>query len=119
MKKSIALVLVLIMVLSLVACAAKEEAAVVETEVEEVVVEDEAPVDDGETYSLMLSTVLADTDPIVQGLEKLAADVLADTNGKVVIEVYPSSQLGDTADVLEQAKAGSNVGCYHRYRYVG
>ena len=40
----------------------------------------------------------------------MAADVLADTNGKVVIEVYPSSQLGDTADVLEQAKAGSNVG---------
>ena len=110
MKKSIALVLVLIMVFSLVACTAKEEAAVVETETEEVAAVDEAPVDDGVTYSLMLSTVLADTDPIVQGLEKLAADVLADTNGKVVIEVYPSSQLGDTADVLEQAISGSNVG---------
>lgn len=62
------------------------------------------------TYSLKLSTVLVDTDPIVTGLLSLAEKVAADTGGKVKIEVYPSSQLGDTADVLEQAKSGANVG---------
>ncbi len=62
------------------------------------------------TYSLKLSTVLVDTDPIVLGMQKLAEDMAAATNGEVKIEVYPSSQLGDTADVLEQAKSGANVG---------
>ncbi|MDR2523662.1 MAG: C4-dicarboxylate TRAP transporter substrate-binding protein [Synergistaceae bacterium] len=61
-------------------------------------------------YSLKLSTVLVDTDPIAVGLLLLAEKVAADTGGKVKIEVYPSSQLGDTADVLEQAKSGANVG---------
>ena len=61
-------------------------------------------------YSLKLSTVLTDTDPISVGLEQLSAKVAERTNGEVKIEVYPSSQLGDTADVLEQAKSGANVG---------
>ncbi|GHS90091.1 C4-dicarboxylate ABC transporter [Synergistales bacterium] len=62
------------------------------------------------TYSLKVGTVLVDTDPIVVGLESMAKKVAEDTNGNVKIEVYPSSQLGDTADVLEQAKSGANVG---------
>ena len=61
-------------------------------------------------YTLMLSTVLTDKDPISIGLNRLADNVKAATNGEVRIEVYPSSQLGDTGDVLEQAKSGSNVG---------
>jgi tripartite ATP-independent transporter DctP family solute receptor len=62
------------------------------------------------TYSLKIGTVLVDTDPIVAGLQSMAEKVAADTKGNVKIEVYPSSQLGDTADVLEQAKSGANVG---------
>ncbi|GHS93288.1 C4-dicarboxylate ABC transporter [Synergistales bacterium] len=62
------------------------------------------------TYSLKVGTVLVDTDPIVVGLQSMANKVAEDTNGNVKIEVYPSSQLGDTADVLEQAKSGANVG---------
>lgn len=63
-----------------------------------------------ESYTLKVSTVLADTDPIVVGLEKMAEEVAKKTDGKLTVEVYPSSQLGDTADVLEQAKGGTNVG---------
>lgn len=100
MKKIIALLLAIMLVLSLAACGGSAPA----TE------EPAEPADDGKTYTLKLSTVLVDTDPIVTGMEKLAEDVAADTGGKVLIEVYPSSQLGDTADVLEQAKSGSNVG---------
>lgn len=62
------------------------------------------------TYNLKLSTVLSDTDPIVLGLRDMAKKVDARTGGKLKIQVYPSSQLGDTADVLEQAKSGSAVG---------
>ena len=68
------------------------------------------PVAKAKTYSLKLSTVLTDTDPISLGLQRLADKVAIETNGAVKIEVYPSSQLGDTADVLEQAKSGANVG---------
>lgn len=63
-----------------------------------------------ETYSLKLSTVLADNDPITIGLTAMAKEIEEKTDGKVTVEVYPSSQLGDTGDVLEQAKSGSNVG---------
>ncbi len=62
------------------------------------------------TYTLKLSTVLSDTDPIVLGLRDMAKKVDARTGGGLKIQVYPSSQLGDTADVLEQAKSGSAVG---------
>lgn len=118
MKKTIAIALVMVLALSLAACSAttpetKESESVAATEAasEESKEAEESPsTDDGQTYTLKLSTVLTDTDPIVVGMQQLAEDVLADTDGKVVIEVYPSSQLGDTADVLEQAKSGSNVG---------
>lgn len=68
------------------------------------------PVAKAKTYSLKLSTVLTDTDPISLGLQRFADKVAIETDGAVKIEVYPSSQLGDTADVLEQAKSGANVG---------
>lgn len=62
------------------------------------------------TYSLRVGNVLSDTDPITLGLREMAKNVAARTDGKVKIQVYPSSQLGDTADVLEQAKSGAAVG---------
>lgn len=67
-------------------------------------------VDDTKTYTLLVGNVLADDDPITIGLRQMSDKVNERTNGKVIIEVYPSSQLGDTADVLEQAKTGTNVG---------
>ena len=66
--------------------------------------------DGKKVYELKLSTVLTDTDPISIGLGQLAKSMDELTGGEVKIEVYPSSQLGDTADVLEQAKSGANVG---------
>lgn len=62
------------------------------------------------TYSLRVGNVLSDNDPITLGLREMAKNVAARTDGKIKIQVYPSSQLGDTADVLEQAKSGAAVG---------
>lgn len=60
--------------------------------------------------TLRIGTVLAPTDPMGRGLEKFAAEVLAETGGAVRIEVFHSSQLGDTTEMLDQARAGANVG---------
>lgn len=59
---------------------------------------------------LRIGTVLAPNDPMGQGLEKFKADVAAATGGEVVIEVFHNSQLGDTTEMLDQARAGANVG---------
>lgn len=59
---------------------------------------------------LRIGTVLAPNDPMGQGLEKFKADVAKATGGAVVIEVFHNSQLGDTTEMLDQARAGANVG---------
>ncbi|AXS42770.1 DctP family TRAP transporter solute-binding subunit [Breoghania sp. L-A4] len=60
--------------------------------------------------TLRIGTVLAPNDPMGQGLDKFKADVEKATNGEVVIEVFHNSQLGDTTEMLDQARAGGNVG---------
>lgn len=59
---------------------------------------------------LRIGTVLAPNDPMGQGLEKFRKDVEAATGGEVVIEVFHNSQLGDTTEMIDQARAGGNVG---------
>jgi tripartite ATP-independent transporter DctP family solute receptor len=60
--------------------------------------------------TLRIGTVLAPDDPMGQGLEKFKAEVEEATGGEVVIEVFHNSQLGDTTEMLDQARAGANVG---------
>lgn len=60
--------------------------------------------------TLRIGTVLAPSDPMGQGLEKFKANVEAATKGEVKIEVFHSSQLGDTTEMLDQARVGANVG---------
>lgn len=66
--------------------------------------------DDGEVYTLRFGHTLTEQDPFHQAYLKWAEAVSERTNGKVVIEIYPSAQLGVEEDVLEQMKQGSNVG---------
>ena len=61
-------------------------------------------------YSLKLGFVVTDKDPMYAGAEALKKAVEEQTNGELEIEIYPSSQLGDTKDIQEQAKMGANVG---------
>lgn len=60
--------------------------------------------------TLRIGTVLAPNDPMGQGLEKFATEVEAATGGEVVVEVFHNSQLGDTTEMIDQARAGANVG---------
>lgn len=65
---------------------------------------------DAAKYTLKLGFVVTEQDPIFKGAEALKKAVEERTNGELAIEIYPSSQLGDTKDVQEQAKMGANVG---------
>ena len=60
--------------------------------------------------TLRIGTVLAPDDPMGQGLEKFAAEVAEATAGEVVVEIFHNSQLGDTTEMLDQARAGAAVG---------
>lgn len=60
--------------------------------------------------TLRIGTVLAPNDPMGQGLDKFKAEVEAATNGEVEVQVFHNSQLGDTTEMIDQARAGANVG---------
>ncbi len=60
--------------------------------------------------TLRIGTVLAPNDPMGQGLEKFKLDVEKATNGDVIIEVFHNSQLGDTTEMIDQARAGAGIG---------
>ena len=60
-------------------------------------------------YVLKLCTEQTDGDPIDEGCDKWAELVKEATDGAVTIEVYPSSQLGAKADLIEMAMMGQNI----------
>lgn len=60
--------------------------------------------------TLRIGTVLASSDPMGQGLEKFKVDVEAATRGEVKVELFHNSQLGDTTEMIDQARVGANVG---------
>ncbi|AEJ62399.1 TRAP dicarboxylate transporter, DctP subunit [Spirochaeta thermophila DSM 6578] len=61
------------------------------------------------TYKLMVGMVVTESDPMYKGAVEFKKNVEARTEGRVKVEVYPNSQLGDTRDMMEQVKAGANV----------
>lgn len=62
--------------------------------------------------TLRLGTVLAAGDPLVVAALQMKKDVEARTKGEVTVQVFPSSQLGDTQNMMDQAQAGANVGTF-------
>lgn len=62
------------------------------------------------TYKLRFGHVLSPEDEFNSGMERWAEAVKEKTNGRLDIEIYPSSQLGLEEDVLEQLKQGTSVG---------
>jgi len=60
--------------------------------------------------TLRFGTVLSAQDPMGQGLERFKKMVEERTKGAVKVEVFHNSQLGDTRDMIDQARAGANVG---------
>lgn len=69
----------------------------------------QVPADDGKVYTLKISTSQTDQSLITQAYMKLADRVKENSNGRLEIEVFPSSQLGNDEDVIEQAIQGAGI----------
>ncbi|MEQ9331621.1 C4-dicarboxylate TRAP transporter substrate-binding protein [Thalassobaculum sp.] len=63
-------------------------------------------------YTLKLGSVLAPTDPLQIAAEGFKKAVAERSKGRVEVQLFPSSQLGDTQDMMDQAAAGANVGTF-------
>jgi len=61
-------------------------------------------------YVLKFNHVLAPNEPYHEGFLKWAKAVEERTNGQLKIEVFHSAQLGVEEDILEQIRAGANIG---------
>lgn len=64
------------------------------------------------SYTLRLGTVLAPSDPLVIAAEGMKKAVEERTKGEVRVQIFPSSQLGDTQAMMDQAAAGAGVGTF-------
>lgn len=93
-KKVIAILLCLIMVLGLWGCGNGEDATG----------------DDGtsaEPIEISMGHALSEGTPACEGIAAFAETVKERTKGRVVIEVFPNSQLGSETEMLEQIQIGS------------
>jgi TRAP-type C4-dicarboxylate transport system substrate-binding protein len=61
------------------------------------------------TYTLKMSTQIADTSTMVSGFKAWAEAVKQRTNGGLIIEVYTAAQLGTDEELIERARDGENV----------
>lgn len=111
MKKTIALLLSLVMVFALVACGATTPAPAAGETKTDAPAAPAAPAEtegeDDTVYTLRLATQVAQPNPLANSAYRFAADVEEKTNGKVHIDVYPSSQLGDYTAVFEELDLGT------------
>jgi TRAP-type C4-dicarboxylate transport system substrate-binding protein len=71
---------------------------------------DSEAVSEDPTYTLRFGHVLTEQDPFHEAMVEWADAVKEKTDGDLVIDIYPSGQLGVEEDVLEQMRMGSNVG---------
>jgi len=60
-------------------------------------------------FRLNVGTVLTETDPLYRGCLQFKKNVEARTKGAVAIGVFPNSLLGDTKEMQNQLKAGTNI----------
>lgn len=114
MKKTLALILSLCMVLALFAGCGKTEAPAetpaappAETPAETPA---EAPVDDT-VYTLRIGDVTAPGHPLCNTLEAMAAAIEERSGGRLDVTVYPSSQLGSLAAMTEMLQLGTLEMC--------
>lgn len=99
MKKFFALILALVMVLSLCACGAKEEAAPAE----------DTAATEAEPIVLKIGFSTNEEDPRAKGAQLFADEIAEKTNGAVTAELYPSGQLGGDADLINSLALDSGT----------
>lgn len=99
MKKLLATLLALVMVVSLVACAGGSSSA--------------STASAEETFTLKFAGSMPVDAPSSQGMERIKKYCEEKSNGRLKIETYPANQLGDSTLVFEDIMAGNvDMGCF-------
>lgn len=113
-KRWLAVFLMLTMVAGLTACGSSSDTetadsapAKEETEQNESAGTETDPFADGPSYNLRLGHVQAVTHPYHLGAMAFAEKVGELTNGKIKVEVFPSSQIGNEIDMIESMQMGT------------
>ena len=63
----------------------------------------------GEKFTLRVSTVIAESDPLYKGYSSFVENIGKRTNGGIQATIYPNAQLGQDEDLMEQALLGADV----------
>ncbi|MDR1935782.1 MAG: C4-dicarboxylate TRAP transporter substrate-binding protein [Candidatus Accumulibacter sp.] len=71
------------------------------------------------SFTLRFGHALTEQDIYTVHMREWAEAVSKATNGDILIEIYPSSQLGSEEDVLEQIRQGANVGWQTDFARLG
>ena len=108
MKKALALLLALVMVLGLAACGGSTESAAPESTAPEG--ESTAPEASGEDYgeyNWVAAMTVAETTTNYKMVEKFAQLINEKSGGSITVDIYPGGQLGNTTEFTEAVVAGS------------
>lgn len=113
MKKILALILALAMILTLAACGsapATETTAAAEVMATEAATQ--APAEEAPTYTFKVSITQSTTDPMATYTQQWMDEVTEKTNGAITFEFYPNGELGTINDVCEQIARGAAIIAY-------
>lgn len=108
MKKVLALILALTMVLSMAACSGSPTTEP-ESDTTEPAASDTNATDEAKepSFTLKLAHYATTDHPGGIAAQQFADEIFEKTNGDVVVEVYPNNELGDPAQILEQNILGA------------
>lgn len=98
-KKVLSLFLALSLALTLIACGKQEDTSNVDSDIDGTASEDTIVLQFSDCHSPTATNHLA--------MQKIAEEVKAQTNGRIEIEIYPSSQLGDVQASMEAMQMGT------------
>lgn len=106
MKKTFALILALVMLLSLAACGGSAAPSAEPSASEEIHLLDKP-------LTFKVATSQSATGIWVTNMEKAYAEITERTNGDLLFEMYPNNELGSNIDCVEQILAGAPIilGC--------
>lgn len=105
MKKSIALILAVLMVFALCACGKTEAPATNNTAASPAA--DAAPAASTETVEISLGHIYSASHNEAVALQELADNLAAASDGRIKMTIYPSSQLGSEREMAEMVTLGT------------
>lgn len=118
MKKLLALVMAMAMVLALVACGGGSSSKPASTP-DASNPAASTPADDGTVYKMRIGTLTVEAEQNTATALDFKARIEEATNGRVTVDVFPSAQLGTAAQMVEGMQTGTIEGALFPLDYLG